>query len=131
MTFQFRYLFIYIYILIFKRVFCLSHTLLHERGFLHYFHLNQITSLQNLIRVSFMRQLNHLKIQSTLHNIGDTYLKRFLVNVFQMSAATTSKAKIKIARYYESYYCYYYYYHHSSCYCYFHYNWYCNYHHYF
>ena len=91
MTFQFRYLFIYIYILIFKRVLCLSHTLLHERDFLHYFHLNQITSVQNLIRVSFMQQLNHLKIQSTLHNIGDTYLKRFLVNVFQMSAATQSQ----------------------------------------
>ena len=82
-----------------KRVLCLGYTLLHERAFLHYFHLNQITSLQHLIRVSFMRQLNLLKIQSTLHDIGDTYLKRLLVNVFQTSAATTSKAKIKTARY--------------------------------
>ena len=49
-----------------KRVLCLGYTLLHERAFLHYFHLNQITSLQHLIRVSFMRQLNQLKIQSTL-----------------------------------------------------------------
>ena len=39
-----------------KRVFCLCYTLLHERAFLHYFHLNQITSLQHLIRVSFMRE---------------------------------------------------------------------------
>ena len=87
-----------------KRVLYLCYALLHERVFLHYFRLNQITSLQHLIRVSFMRQLNQLKIQSTLRNIGDTYLKRFLVNVFQTSAATTSKAKIKIARYKESYY---------------------------
>ena len=63
----------------------------YERVFLHYFHLNQITSLQNLIRVPFMRRLSQLKTQSTLHNIGDTYLKRFLINVFQTSAATTSK----------------------------------------
>ena len=112
-----------------KRVLCLCYTLLHERAFLHYFHLNQFTSLRHLTCVSFVRQLNQLKIQSTLRNIGDTYLKRFLANVFQTSAVTTSKAKIKIARYEESYYNYYYYYHHSSCYCYFHYNWYCNYHH--
>ena len=112
-----------------KRVLCLCYTLLHERVFLHYFHLNQFTSLRHLTCVSFVRQLNQLKIQSTLRNIGDTYLKRFLANVFQTSAVTTSKAKIKIARYEESYYNYYYYYHHSSCYCYFHYNWYCNYHH--
>ena len=82
-----------------KRVLCLGYTLLHERAFLHYFHLNQITSLQHLIRVSFLRQLNQLKMQSTLHNIGDTYLKRFLVNVFQTSAATNSIARIEIARY--------------------------------
>ena len=112
-----------------KRVLCLCYTLLHERVFLHYFHLNQYTSLRHLTRASFVRQLNQLKIQSTLRNIGDTYLKRFLANVFQTSAVTTSKAKIKIARYEESYYNYCYYCHHSSCYCYFHYNWYCNYHH--
>ena len=114
-----------------KSVLCLCYTLLHEGVFLHYFHLNQITSTQHLIRVSFTRQLNQLKIQSTLHNIGNTYMKRFLVNVFQTSTVTTAKAKIKIARYYESYYCYFYYYHHSSCYCYFNYNWYCCYHHYY
>ena len=112
-----------------KRVLCLCYTLLHERVFLHYFHLNQFTSLRHLTCVSFVRQLNQLKIQSTLRNIGDTYLKRFLANVFQTSAVTTSKAKIKIARYEGSYYNYCYYCHHSSCYCYFHYNWYCNYHH--
>ena len=42
-----------------------------------------------------------------------------------------SKAKIKIARHYESYYCYYYYYHRSSCCCCFHYNWHYYYHHYY
>ena len=79
-----------------KRVLYLCYTLLHERVFLHYFHLNQITSLQHLIRVSFMRQLNQLKIQSTLHNIGGTYLKRFLVNVFQTSAELPQKQISKL-----------------------------------
>ena len=59
-----------------------------------------------IIRLKFnvqdedMTKINttHVK-QSTLRNIGGTYLKRFLVNVFQTSAATTSKANIKIARY--------------------------------
>ena len=46
-----------------------------------------------------MQQLNQLKIQSILHKIRDTYLKRFQVNVFQMSAATTLKAKIGFVRY--------------------------------
>ena len=69
-----------------KRVLCLCYTLLHERVFLHYFHLNQITSSQHLICVSFMRQLNQLKIQSTLHNIVDTYLKRFLVSLSSVSS---------------------------------------------
>ena len=59
-----------------------------------------------IIRLKFnvqdedMTKINttHVK-QSTLRNIRGTYLKRFLVNVFQTSAATTSKANIKIARY--------------------------------
>ena len=79
-----------------KRVLYLCYALLHERVFLHYFRLNQITSLQHLIRVSFMRQLNQLKIQSTLHNIGGTYLKRFLVNVFQTSAELPQKQISKL-----------------------------------
>ena len=82
-----------------KRTLCLPYTSLHERAFLHYFHLNLITGFYHLIRVSFMRQLNQLKIQSTLHNIGDTCLKRCLINAFQTSAATILKANIKIARY--------------------------------
>ena len=74
-----------------KRVLCLCYALLHERVFIHYFHFSQITSLQHLIRVSFMWQLNQLKIQSTLHNFGDTYLKRFQVNGFQLPQKQRSK----------------------------------------
>lgn len=57
------------------------------------------SDLQHLICFSFMRQLNQLKILSTLQNSGDKCLKRFLVTVFQASTGTTSKAKVKTARY--------------------------------
>ena len=79
-----------------KRVLYLCYALLHERVFLHYFRLNQITSLQHLICVSFMRQLSQLKIESTLHNIGGTYSKRFLVNVFQTSEELPQKQISKL-----------------------------------
>ena len=43
-----------------------------------------------------MRQFNQLKVQSTLHNIGETYLKRFLVNIFQMQQQLPQKQRPKL-----------------------------------
>ena len=43
-----------------------------------------------------MRQLGQLKIKATLHNIGDPYMKRFLVNVFQTSATLPQKQRSKL-----------------------------------
>ena len=83
----------------YSRPFCM------KQGFLQFCDLNQNTSLEHIC-FSFMGKLNLLKIQSTVHNIRATYLKKI------SSLATTSKVKIKTARYYKNY-TYHCYYHHS------------------